>query len=159
MREMLSNSNALNAARSLLLWSHAPKSEIQNVSHDTSERPAGVAASLTWTPVAGVRRVGGHAEAARVENVCRENGIPVWCGGMLESGIGRAHNIAMATRAGFTLPGDVSASLRYWEEDIIEPAVTVTARGTIVAPEKPGIGFEVNVRRLEQVTVRKEAIE
>ena len=84
--------------------------------------------------------------------------FPVWCGGMLESGIGRAHNIAMATLAGFTLPGDVSASSRYWEEDIIEPAVTVTSRGTIVAPEKPGIGFDVNVQRVERLTVRKEII-
>jgi len=103
-------------------------------------------------------RVGGHAEAARVEKVCRENGIPVWCGGMLESGIGRAHNIAMATRQGFTLPGDVSASSRYWEEDIIEPAVTVTDRGTIMAPEKPGIGFEVNMKRLEQLALRRAVI-
>jgi O-succinylbenzoate synthase len=67
-------------------------------------------------------RVGGHGEAKRIEEVCRSNSIPVWCGGMLEAGIGRAHNIAMATQAGFTLPGDVSASARYWKEDIIEPA-------------------------------------
>lgn len=104
-------------------------------------------------------RVGGHGQAALVEQVCRENGIPVWCGGMLEAGIGRAHNIAMATREGFTLPGDVSASSRYWEEDIIEPAVTVTERGTIVAPEKPGIGFEVNMKRVEKLAVRREVIE
>lgn len=103
-------------------------------------------------------RVGGHAEAMRVEKVCRENGIPVWCGGMLESGIGRAHNIAMATQAGFTLPGDISASSRYWEEDIIEPAVTVTPHGTIRAPQTPGIGYEVNLKRIEQLTVRKEEL-
>src|SRR4051794_17167586 len=103
-------------------------------------------------------RLGGHAEAQRVEKVCRENGIPVWCGGMLESGIGRAHNIAMATQAGFTLPGDVSASSRYWEEDIIEPPVTVTSRGTIVAPEKPGIGFDVRLDRIDRLTVRREVI-
>src|SRR5882762_411634 len=78
-------------------------------------------------------RVGGHSEAKRVETVCRERGIPVWCGGMLESGVGRAHNIAMATLAGFTLPGDVSASTRYWEEDVIEPPVTITDHGTIKA--------------------------
>src|SRR5205823_10016491 len=101
-------------------------------------------------------RVGGHAQAKKVESIARENGIPVWCGGMLESGIGRAHNIAMATQAGFTLPGDISASSRYWEEDIIEPAVTVTTRGTIVASLKPGIGFDVNLKRVEQLTVRKE---
>ena len=103
-------------------------------------------------------RVGGHAEAQRVERICRENGIPVWCGGMLESGIGRAHNIAMATLAGFTLPGDISASARYWEADIIEPAVTVSARGTILVPQKPGIGYEVKMARIEELTVRKEVV-
>jgi O-succinylbenzoate synthase len=103
-------------------------------------------------------RVGGHAEAKRVETVCRERSIPVWCGGMLESGIGRAHNIAMATLAGFTLPGDVSASSRYWEEDMIEPPVTITSRGTIAAPDKPGIGFEVNRQRIDRLTVRSERI-
>jgi O-succinylbenzoate synthase len=103
-------------------------------------------------------RVGGHAQAKEVEQVARENKIPIWCGGMLEAGIGRAHNIAMATLAGFTLPGDVSASSRYWEEDIIEPPVTVSARGTIAAPDKPGIGFEVNSKRIEQLTTRKETI-
>lgn len=103
-------------------------------------------------------RVGGYAEAKRVETVCREHSVPVWCGGMLESGIGRAHNIAMATLAGFTLPGDVSASARYWEEDIIDPPVTVSLRGTIAAPNKPGIGFEVNRARIDGVTVRCERI-
>jgi O-succinylbenzoate synthase len=104
-------------------------------------------------------RVGGHEEARRVEQVCREAGIPVWCGGMLESGIGRAHNIALSTLAGFVLPGDVSASARYWDEDIIEPPVTVTARGTIVPPEKPGIGFDVKRDRIEALTVRKQVFD
>jgi O-succinylbenzoate synthase len=103
-------------------------------------------------------RVGGHAEAGRVEAVCRESGVPVWCGGMLESGIGRAHNIAMATLRGFTLPGDVSASARYWEEDIIEPPVRVTPSGTIAAPEGPGLGFEVKRERVEALTVRAETL-
>lgn len=103
-------------------------------------------------------RVGGHAQAKEVEQVCRGSNIPVWCGGMLESGIGRAHNIAMATLAGFTLPGDVSASSRYWEADIIDPPVTVSTTGTITAPEKPGIGFDVNLSRIEELTVRKESI-
>lgn len=100
-------------------------------------------------------RVGGHSEALRVERVCRERDIPVWCGGMLESGIGRAHNIAMATLAGFRLPGDISASSRYWTEDIIEPAVTTTPEGTIIAPDGPGIGFEIKRERIEALTVRK----
>lgn len=103
-------------------------------------------------------RVGGHAQAKRVESIAREKQIPVWCGGMLESGIGRAHNIAMATLAGFTLPGDVSASARYWHEDIIDPPVTVSAAGIIKAPDKPGIGFEVNRKRIDQLTVRLERI-
>jgi len=103
-------------------------------------------------------RVGGHTEAKRVEAIARENSIPVWCGGMLESGIGRAHNIAMATLAGFTLPGDVSASARYWAEDIIEPPVTVSARGTINAPDKPGIGYGVNDARVAKLSVRKETL-
>src|ERR1700755_1807521 len=103
-------------------------------------------------------RVGGHAEAARVEAVCRERDVPVWCGGMLESGIGRAHNVAMATLRGFTLPGDVSASARYWAEDIIDPPVTVTPSGTIKAPDGPGIGFEVKRDLVESLTVRSETL-
>jgi len=103
-------------------------------------------------------RVGGHTQAKSVEAIARERSIPVWCGGMLESGIGRAHNIAMATLAGFSLPGDVSASSRYWAEDIIEPAVTVTPKGTIVAPTKPGIGFEINRARIDQLTVRSAQV-
>ena len=103
-------------------------------------------------------RVGGHSEAKRVEAVARENDIPVWCGGMLESGVGRAHNIAMSTLAGFSLPGDVSASARYWEEDIIEPPVTVSAKGTIMAPAAPGIGFNLNLPRIDALTVRKQTI-
>jgi o-succinylbenzoate synthase len=100
-------------------------------------------------------RVGGHTQARLVEEVCRQAGIPVWCGGMLEAGVGRAHNIAMSTLAGFTLPGDVSASKRYWHEDIIEPEVTVSAGGTIDAPENAGIGFEVKRGRIDDLTVRK----
>jgi O-succinylbenzoate synthase len=101
-------------------------------------------------------RVGGHTEAKKVEKVCRENGIKIWCGGMLEAGIGRAHNIAMSTLEGFVLPGDVSASKRYWHEDIIEPEVEVTERGTIIAPEKPGIGFEIKRDRIDSLVVRRE---
>src|SRR5678810_273679 len=103
-------------------------------------------------------RVGGHAEARAIQEFARSRGVPVWCGGMLESGIGRAHNIAMSTLAGFTLPGDVSASERYWEEDIIEPPVTVSSRGTISVPTQPGLGFAVNLPRVEALTVRKQTI-
>jgi O-succinylbenzoate synthase len=101
-------------------------------------------------------RVGGHTEARRVHDHCYERGVPVWCGGMLEAGIGRAHNIAMSTRAGFSLPGDVSASQRYWTEDIITPPVEVTPRGTIIPPAAPGIGFEVNEARIQALTTRAE---
>lgn len=104
-------------------------------------------------------RVGGHAEAQRLERVCRQSKIPVWCGGMLEAGIGRAHNIAMATLEGFTLPGDVSASERYWAEDIIDPPVTITAQGKIIAPDAPGIGYEIKRERIESLTVRKVVVD
>lgn len=100
-------------------------------------------------------RVGGHTQSKLVEKVCREAGIPVWCGGMLESGIGRAHNIAISTLAGYTMPGDVSASKRYWHEDIIEPEVEVSPNGTILAPEKPGIGFEVKRDKIEKLAIKK----
>lgn len=125
-----------------------------------SEADARNAISLGACRIINVKlgRVGGHAEAKRVEQVARENSIPVWCGGMLEAGIGRAHNIALATLAGFTLPGDVSSSSRYWTEDIVDPPITVTPRGTIGAPEKSGIGFDVNIQKLDSVTTRKEIV-
>jgi len=100
-------------------------------------------------------RVSGHTEARLMQNACRTHGVPVWCGGMLESGIGRAHNIAMSTLPGFSLPGDVSASQRYWGEDIIEPAVEVTAKGTIKVPKTPGLGYAVKRELVERLTVRR----
>jgi O-succinylbenzoate synthase len=103
-------------------------------------------------------RVGGYTVARRIHDFCQQHGIPVWCGGMLESGIGRAHNIALSTLAGFTLPGDVTASKRYFEEDIIEPEVTVSSQGTIRVPLGPGIGFVPRVERIEKLTVRKERL-
>ena len=103
-------------------------------------------------------RVGGFSEAIAVHNVAQERGIPVWCGGMLESGIGRAHNIALSTLENFTLPGDVSASARYWAEDIIDPEVTVTSSGEIAIPDSPGRGYEVRTDLVEKLTVRKETI-
>jgi O-succinylbenzoate synthase len=101
-------------------------------------------------------RVGGHSQARRVEELCRQRSIPVWCGGMLETGIGRAHNIAMSSLPGFVLPGDVSASQRYWEEDIIEPEVEVTRHGTIHVPTKAGLGYAVRQKRVEELTVRRK---
>jgi O-succinylbenzoate synthase len=121
---------------------------------------AGHAIDLNACRIINVKlgRVGGHREAQSVERICRERNIPVWCGGMLESGIGRAHNIAMATLEGFTLPGDVSASARYWAEDIIEPPVMITPDGTIIAPDAPGLGFEIKHERIDKLTLRKERI-
>jgi len=101
-------------------------------------------------------RVGGFTSARRLHEVCRTKNIPVWCGGMLESGIGRAHNVAMSSLPGFTLPGDVSASRRYWTEDIICPEVTVSGQGTIRVPQNPGLGYEPDLDRIEKLTTRKE---
>ena len=103
-------------------------------------------------------RVGGFSEAIAIHNAAQERGIPVWCGGMLESGIGRSHNIALSTLENFSLPGDVSASARYWAEDIIEPEVLVNASGEIVIPDTPGRGYEVRADLIERLTVRKETI-
>jgi len=103
-------------------------------------------------------RVGGHTVARRMQKLCAERGVPVWCGGMLESGIGRAHNIAMSTLENFVLPGDVSASRRYWEADVIEPEVEVTPQGTIRVPAGPGIGYQPRLDLIEQRTVRKEVL-
>jgi O-succinylbenzoate synthase len=103
-------------------------------------------------------RVGGFTPARRIHDICFEHDIPVWCGGMLESGIGRAHNIALATLPNFLLPGDVTASQRYWAEDIISPEVTVSPQGTIRVPTGPGIGFEPRLDLIEKLTVRKERL-
>ena len=103
-------------------------------------------------------RVGGFSEAIAVHNVALERGIPVWCGGMLESGIGRSHNIALSTLENFTLPGDVSASARYFTDDIIEPEVTVSPEGEIAISDAPGRGYEARTDLIERLTVRKETV-
>jgi O-succinylbenzoate synthase len=103
-------------------------------------------------------RVGGFSEAIAVHNAAQERGIPVWCGGMLEAGVGRSHNIALSTLENFMLPGDVSASARYWSEDIIDPEITVSSEGEIAVPDLPGRGFDVRTDLVEQLTVRKEEI-
>jgi len=104
-------------------------------------------------------RVGGHAEAKAIQEYAMQRDIPVWCGGMLESGVGRSHNIAMSTLPGFTLPGDVSASARYWNEDIIDPPVIVSNKGVISVPEEPGIGYAINEQRIQSHTTRREDID
>lgn len=105
-----------------------------------------------------VGRVGGMSEAIAVHDVARQAGIPVWCGGMLESGIGRSHNIALSTLANFTLPGDVSASKRYWKEDVIDPPVEVSRQGFINAPNTPGRGFQIKTDLIERLTTRVKTL-
>jgi len=101
-------------------------------------------------------RVGGHASSKRIHDVMEARGLPVWCGGMLESGVGRAHNVALASLKGFTLPGDISASRRYWERDIVEPEFEV-AGGEMRVPDGVGIGVEPDEERIEALTVRRAA--
>jgi o-succinylbenzoate synthase len=105
-----------------------------------------------------VGRVGGFTEAKSVHDVAHSHKIPVWCGGMLESGIGRAQNIALSTLENFRLPGDVSASKRYWKEDIIEPEVRVSPQGTIPINDAPGMGYEIKEDLIEKLTVKKETL-
>lgn len=102
-----------------------------------------------------IGRVGGLTEAKKIHDYCAENGIPVWCGGMLESGIGRSHNVALTTLPNFILPGDTAGSSRYWEKDIITPEV-VAENGYITIPTTAGIGYEVNREAVEAYTVAKK---
>ena len=99
-----------------------------------------------------IGRVGGYSEALAIHDLCAARSIPVWCGGMLESGIGRAHNIALASLNGFTLPGDISASSRYFERDLISPEVTVASDGTVTVPDGAGLGFEIDSSFIERRT-------
>lgn len=103
-------------------------------------------------------RLGGFAESIRVHDLCAAHGAPVWHGGMLESGIGRTHNIHLSTLANFTLPGDVAASRRYFVPDLIEPPVEVAADGTIAVPMSPGLGVAIDLERIERATERIETI-
>jgi O-succinylbenzoate synthase len=105
-----------------------------------------------------VGRVGGLTPAKRIHDYCQSQGVPVWCGGMLESGIGRAHNVAITTLANFKLPGDTSGSNRYWHEDLIEPEVTVND-GLITVPTTPGIGYSIHQERLEKFTLKSTTFE
>ena len=102
--------------------------------------------------------MGGFAEAWWVHDVAQAAGIPVWCGGMLEAGIGRAHNIALSTLPNFVLPGDVSASRRYWRRDIVQPPVEVTPQGAIEVSDEPGFGYALDRDFIRSLTVREESI-
>ena len=103
-------------------------------------------------------RVGGFKSSLAIHDVCRAAGWPVWCGGMLESGIGRAHNIALASLPGFTVPGDISNSDRYWAEDIVFPEFTMND-GLMPVPEGPGIGVAPRKKRIEALTTRMQVFE
>jgi o-succinylbenzoate synthase len=105
-----------------------------------------------------VGRVGGFTEAKKIHDICGSQKIPVWCGGMLESGIGRTHNIALSTLENFRLPGDVSASKRYWKEDIIDPEVQVSPQGLIAISDQAGTGYRIKEDLIEKLTVRKETL-
>ena len=125
-----------------------------------SARHAGQAIRFRACGILNIKlgRVGGFLEARRIHDLAKEAGLPVWCGGMLESGIGRAHNIALSTLPNFVLPGDVSASRRYWARDIITPPVEVTPRGTIVVGDQPGFGYDIDREFLDSITVRQETL-
>jgi O-succinylbenzoate synthase len=126
----------------------------------TSSRRARHALELGSCQIINIKigRVGGYSEALAIHDLCYAKEVPVWCGGMLESGIGRAHNIALASLPGFTLPGDISASSRYFSRDVIIPPVTVSANGTVEVPPSPGLGFEVDLDYLSAHTENVERI-
>lgn len=105
-----------------------------------------------------IGRVGGLTEAKRIHDYCKEKGIPVWCGGMLESGVGRAHNIALTSLSQFVLPGDTAGSANYWEKDIIKPEV-IANNGIITVPDKPGIGYDIDRESLKEYTVGTESFD
>ena len=100
--------------------------------------------------------MGGYSQALPIHELCRSRDVPLWCGGMLESGVGRAHNLALASLPAFTLPGDISASRRYFARDIITPEVEINPDGTVDVPRGPGLGFEVD---LDFVRARTEAVD
>ncbi len=105
-------------------------------------------------------RVGGFAPSIAIHNLCAENGIPVWCGGMLESGVGRAYNVALASLPNFIFPGDISPSERYWHQDVVIPEWTMSNDGRMRVPfDQPGIGVEVDVNRVEDLSVRREVLQ
>ncbi len=141
------------------LLDHARLQEIMNTrlcldESIINQRHAKLALELDSCRIINIKvgRVGGYSEALAIHDLCVAREIPVWCGGMLESGIGRAHNIALASLKGFTLPGDISASSRYFERDIISPAVAVAPDGTVAVPDHPGLGFEIDLDFIKSLT-------
>ncbi|WP_421617900.1 o-succinylbenzoate synthase [Brevibacillus sp. TJ4] len=101
-----------------------------------------------------IGRVGGLAEAKEMHDLCQAHGIPVWCGGMLEAGVGRAHNVAITSLPNFTIPGDTAAASRYWDEDITTPSIELIAPGKLAVPDGPGIGYELNHQAVGKYVIR-----
>jgi O-succinylbenzoate synthase len=122
-----------------------------------SPRHAEEAIALTACRIINIKpgRLGGFAQSVRVHDLCAANAVPVWHGGMLESGIGRAHNIHLASLPNFWLPGDIAASQRYFQPDLVEPGIAVSARGTIAVPTGQGIGVTVDWDRVEAATIER----
>jgi O-succinylbenzoate synthase len=121
------------------------------------ERAAQAALHLGACRIINIKqaRVGGLSAAVAIHDLCQAHGVPVWCGGMLETGIGRAANMALCSLPNFTLPADLSASDRYFEEDIIDPPVRLNTDGTITVPGGIGLGVQIVIDRVERHTVRK----
>ena len=119
-----------------------------------NQRQARLALELDSCRIINIKvgRVGGYSEMLGIHDLCVARNVPVWCGGMLESGIGRAHNIAIASLKGFSLPGDISASSRYFERDVISPEVTVDPDGTVAVPERVGSGFDIDEDFIKHMT-------
>ena len=147
------------------LFDHAKLQQLMNTAICLDEsivgqRQAATALELKSCRIINIKigRVGGYSEALGIHDSCHSSGIPVWCGGMLESGIGRAHNIALASLKGFTLPGDISASSRYFARDIIQPEVTVAPDGTVTVPDTVGLGFDVDLDFVGALTETREYI-
>jgi O-succinylbenzoate synthase len=126
--------------------------------HDAADARKAIDAGACKIINVKLGRVGGYTEAKKIHDLTQSKGIPVWCGGMLESGVGRAHNIALSTLENFRLPGDVSASKRYWRQDIIEPEVEVSPNGTIAVPSIVGLGFKPAWDRVEKLSERNEIL-
>ncbi|HJX93813.1 MAG TPA: o-succinylbenzoate synthase [Pyrinomonadaceae bacterium] len=147
------------------LLDHAKLQQLMNTAICLDEsivgqRQAATALELKSCRIINIKigRVGGYSEALGIHDSCHSSGIPVWCGGMLESGVGRAHNIALASLKGFTLPGDISASSRYFQRDIIQPEVTVAPDGAVTVPDTVGLGFDVDLDFIGALTETREYI-
>ncbi len=145
------------------LWDHSRLQRELNTPLCLDESITGVEAARKAFEMGSCRivnikagRVGGIIESRKIHDFCQEKSLPVWCGGMLESGIGRAHNIHLATLPNFKLPHDLSASKRYYAEDLIEPPIDITAEGTIEVPDLPGIGVFPQEDRIKKVSINRE---